>query len=138
MPDTGYSATPLARKLGIEEGTRAALVGAPPGWSVPGLPAGATVARRIRPGRSSHDVVIAFFRRRHKLERTVAELGDAVFPDGALWTAWPRRAGGHESDITDHAVRAAALPLGLVDVKVAALDEDWSAIKLVWRKERRR
>lgn len=138
MPDTGYSGTPLARKLGIKEGTRTALVGAPPGWSVPDLPGGATMARRARLGRSSHDVVIAFFRQRAKLERDVTWLGDAVFPDGSLWAAWPRRAGGHESDITDNAVRAAALPLGLVDVKIAALDEHWSGIKLVWRKEHRR
>lgn len=137
MPDTGYSATPLARKLGIKEGTRTALVGAPPGWTVPDLPDGSTVARRARPGRSSYDVVIAFFRGRRKLESAVKELGEAVFPDGGLWAAWPRRAGGHESDITDAIVRCAALPLGLVDVKVAALDEDWSGLKLVWRKERR-
>jgi hypothetical protein len=71
------------------------------------------------------------------LERAMAGLGDAVFPDGALWAAWPRRAGGHDSDITDAVVREVALPLGLVDVKVAALDEDWSGLKLVWRKARR-
>ncbi len=65
-------------------------------------------------------------------------IAQAVFPDGAAWAAWPRRAAGHESDITDHVVRSAALALGLVDVKVAALDGDWSALKLVWRKERRR
>jgi len=57
--------------------------------------------------------------------------------DGSLWIAWPRRAAGHISDITDNVVRNVALPLGLVDVKVAALDEDWSALKFVWRKKLR-
>lgn len=138
MPGAGYSGTPLARKLGIHEGSAVVLVGAPPGWSVADLPDGVTVARPRRPRPSSADVVVAFFRERRMLERAVAGLGDAVFPDGALWAAWPRRAAGHKSDITDDAVRAAALPLGLVDVKVAALDDDWSGLKLVWRKERRR
>jgi hypothetical protein len=60
-----------------------------------------------------------------------------IFPGGALWVAWPRRAGGHDSDITDREIRALALPLGLVDVKVAALDQDWSGLRLVWRTEHR-
>jgi hypothetical protein len=136
VPDTGYSATPLARKLGIKQGSRVVLVGAPAGWSVPDVPSGA-VSDSARPRRSSADVCVAFFRDRRMLERALARLGDAVFPDGALWAAWPRRAAGHDSDITEASVRAAALPLGLVDVKVAALGEDWSGLKLVWRKERR-
>jgi hypothetical protein len=56
-----------------------------------------------------------------------------IYPDGALWVAWPRRAGGHHSDITDNTIREQALPLGVVDVKVAAIDDDWSGIRLVWR-----
>jgi hypothetical protein len=138
VPEAGYSATPLVRKLGIKEHGRVVLVGGPTGWTVPGLPDGARIARRSDPGSRSADVVIAFFRQLRRLEGALPGLGDAVFPDGALWTAWPRRAGGHQSDITESAIRAAALPLGLVDVKVAALDEDWSGLKLVWRKERRR
>jgi hypothetical protein len=55
-----------------------------------------------------------------------------------LWVAWPRRAGGHRSDITDTVIREHALPMGLVDVKVAAIDEDWSGLRLVWRVENRR
>lgn len=83
-------------------------------------------------------MVIAFFPDAAALTTAIAVLGRAVFPDGSLWVAWPRRAGGHRSDITDDVVRAAALPHGLVDVKVAALDDDWSGLKLVWRKELRR
>jgi hypothetical protein len=60
-----------------------------------------------------------------------------VFPAGAVWVLWPRRAGGHVSDITDNVVRSAALELGLVDVKVAAVDEDWSGLRLVWRTSNR-
>lgn len=82
-------------------------------------------------------MVVAFFRRSADLQARLSELGAAVTPDGALWVAWPRRAGGHQSDITDGTVREAALALGLVDVKVAALDQDWSALKLVWRRRLR-
>ena len=114
------------------------LVGAPRTWAVPALPMGARVVRQAHPASSSAHVVVAFFRQQRKLEEAIDDLGDAVFPDGALWTAWPRRAGGHDSDITDETVRSAAIALGLVDVKVAALDDDWSALKLVWRREHRR
>jgi hypothetical protein len=61
-----------------------------------------------------------------------------IYPAGALWVAWPRRAAGHRSDITDNVVREHALPLGVVDVKVAAIDDDWSGLRLVWRTENRR
>ncbi|MDE3087721.1 MAG: DUF3052 family protein [Acidobacteriota bacterium] len=131
------SATPLAKKLGIAAGHRVALVGASPGWEVPGLPAGVDLRRRARLGADRLDVVVAFFRHLERLRAQLEAMGRAVAPDGGVWVAWPRRAGGHTSDITDGGVREAALPLGLVDVKVAALDADWSGLKLVWRLERR-
>ena len=65
-------------------------------------------------------------------------LARRIYPAGALWVAWPRRAGGHRSDITDTVIRGHALPIGLVDVKVAAIDNDWSGLRLVWRTEHRR
>lgn len=136
MPQ-GASPTPLSRKLGIEEGHRVALVGAPAGWEVPGLPPGVRVRRRASLGTDHVDVAVAFFRHLMPLRADLGGLGRAVAPAGSLWVAWPRRAGGHTSDITDNEVREAALALGLVDVKVAALDDDWSALKLVWRKELR-
>lgn len=136
MPD-GAPATALARKLGLKEGHRAALVGAPAGWQVPGVPEGTTLRRRARLGDGRLDLLVAFFRRLGPLESQLEALGRAVAPDGALWVAWPRRAGGHTSDITERAIRETALPLGLVDVKVAALDEDWSGLKLVWRRRLR-
>jgi hypothetical protein len=71
------------------------------------------------------------------LRLELVDLSLLITDNGSLWLAWPRRAGGHESDITDNLVREAALPLGLVDVKVAALDHDWSSLRFVWRKELR-
>jgi hypothetical protein len=83
------------------------------------------------------DGIVAFFRELGRLRAPVPGLAERIVADGALWIAWPRRAGGHTSDITDNDIRAAILPLGLVDVKVAALDDDWSGLKVVWRRELR-
>ena len=130
MPDKS-TGTPLWKKLGIKEGYRLTLVAAPDGWTVPDLPDGVTIGR-------GGDVVVAFQRAAAELESGIEELGRAIFPDGSLWIAWPRKAGGHDSDITENGIRDVVLPLGLVDVKVAALDEDWSGLKVVWRLERRK
>jgi hypothetical protein len=136
---SGYSGTPLAKKLGCKPGGRLLTRRAPAGFTVPDLPEGCRVVR-LRTGTvagTREDVLLAFFAALSELERTITALGDAVFPDGALWIAWPRRAAGHESDIREQDIRDLALPLGLVDVKVAAIDEDWSGLRLVWRRERR-
>ena len=131
----GYSGTPLARKLGVKAGHRVLLSGSPTGWSVPDLPDGVRVGRRTSAARV--DVVVAFFRELGRLQAAVPGLAERIVADGALWIAWPRRAGGHTSDVTDNDIRATILPQGLVDVKVAALDEDWSGLKVVWRRELR-
>jgi len=133
--NAGYSGTPLAKKLGIKEGHRVTLIGAPRAWSIGDVPPDVHVIRRR--SETASDVVIAFFADTASLEREVARLATTITRDGALWIAWPRRAGGHRSDITDHVVRAAILAIGLVDVKVAALDDDWSSLKMMWRKELR-
>jgi hypothetical protein len=86
---------------------------------------------------SAADVVIAFCRTLEDLTTAIAGYGQVIYPAGSLWIAWPRRAAGHRSDVTDTLIRDKALPLGLVDTKVAALDYDWSGLKLVWRKDRR-
>jgi hypothetical protein len=127
----GYATTPLAKKLGLKPGHRVTLVGAPRDWSIDDLPPDVKVVRRR--GDSTSDVVIDFAKDAASLKREIASLSKAITPDGTLWIAWPRRAGGHRSDITDTVVRRTALALGLVDVKVAALDDDWSALKMVWR-----
>ena len=125
----GYSATPQARKLGLKPGQRVELV-ASDGWALTDPPA----VEHVRAGPT--DVLLLFVRSAVELEQ-VGAFGDRIFPDGALWIAWPRKAGGHVSDVTENGIRDVALPLGLVDVKVAAIDDDWSGLKLVWRRDRR-
>jgi hypothetical protein len=129
----------LVRKLGIRPGHLVALVGAPPKWTVQSLPAGARLRRSLGPGA---DVAIAFVRRAAELDTVTASVTAVLGPDDALWMLWPRRAAGHLSDVTERLVRAAVLPTGMVDVKVAAVGEDWSGLRFVWRRtarpERRR
>ncbi len=125
----GYSASPQATKLGIKPEQRLCLDGAPDEWSLTDPPVGVILVRAPEPA----DIIISFFRAGDELPMRLAKLAPRIFPSGALWVAWPRRAGGHRSDITDNLVRQHALPLGLVDVKVAAMDDDWSALRLVWR-----
>jgi len=132
--EAGYSGTPLAKKLGLRPGAVLALVGAPAGWTVEGLPDGGRVRRGLR---GSADVVVAFVRRAADLDQVRSAVVPALGPEDALWIAWPRRAGGHDSDVTENLLREVVLPTGLVDVKVAALDTDWSGLRFVWRKERR-
>jgi hypothetical protein len=128
---SGYSATPQVRKLGIKPGMRVGFVDAPGGWQLADPPPFDEAAG------GPADVLIWFVRAAADLGAAAA-LGERIFPDGALWIAWPRRAAGHTSDVTENGIRDAVLPLGLVDVKVAAIDEDWSGLKVVWRKETRR
>jgi len=128
------SGTPLARKIGIKPGHQVRLLHAPARWDIPGLPDGCEVVDGRPRGA---DVALAFYRSYAEL---VAE-GPALVRDLAdhamLWIAWPRRAAGHVSDITENSLRDLFLPLGVVDVKVAALGEDWSGLKFVRRRENR-
>ena len=130
----GYSGTPPAKKLGIKEGTVLALVGAPPGWAGPGLPSGVSQRSALR-GR--FDVAVVFVRSAAELRRKAGAVARATADDASVWIAWPRKAGGHESDVTENLLREMLLPTGLVDVKVAAIDDDWSGLKFVRRKELR-
>ncbi|ONH25757.1 DUF3052 family protein [Pseudofrankia asymbiotica] len=145
----GYSGTPLVRKVGVKAGHLVVLCAAPDGWVIPALPAGVTVSNLTEPpsvtggppdpppdaGRA--DVVVAFCRTPPDLTSAVSGFARTIHPAGALWIAWPRRAAGHHSDVTENLIREVALPRGLVDIKVAALDTDWSGLKVVWRKELR-
>jgi hypothetical protein len=135
----GYSQTPLWKKLGLREGSSLLLLDAPAGWSVPDLPEGLACERAAIADSQelAPSVALAFFGALAPLRESLPPLARMIFPAAALWVAWPRRAGGHDSDITDREIRALALPLGLVDVKVAALDQDWSGLRLVWRTEHR-
>jgi hypothetical protein len=133
MSGSGYSGTPLPKKLGIASGSTVALVGAPAGV-IDGLPDDVTVKRRAR---GKADVVVAFFTERRELERRIEALGRMIFPAGGLWVAWPKRASGLVTTMDENVVRAVALPLGLVDNKVCAIDETWTGLRVVWRRERR-
>ena len=131
MTQAGYSGTPQLEKLGIGPGVRLRILGADPAW---------TFAEPLEGVELLDDgpceVALVFV-------RALVELGpmrrwaELVFPSGAVWVAWPRKAAGHDSDLDENAIRDAALALGLVDVKVAAIDDDWSGLKIVWRKENR-
>lgn len=132
MADLGATA-PQLRKLGIVPGARWSVVGADPGWRFETAPDAAAEVTATAPA----DVVVVFVRAAAELEPALVEHEQRVFPAGALWIAWPRKAAGHLSDLGDAVVRDAALARRLVDVKVAALDHDWSALKLVWRREYR-
>ena len=129
----GYSGTPLPKKLGIREGSTLALIGAPTGV-IDDLPRGVTVKRRAR---GPADVVVAFFTQRREFERRIGVLARMVFPSGGLWVAWPKRASGVETTMHEDVVREVALPLGLVDNKVCAIDDTWSGLRVVWRRDRR-
>jgi hypothetical protein len=128
---------PQARKLGLKAGLRVTYDAPPDGWALADPPAGLlppdTEGGADGGSDGGADVIIAFFLAADQISARLPALARRVFPAGAVWALWPRRAAGHVSDITDNVVRSAALELGLVDVKVAAVDEDWSGLRLVWR-----
>jgi hypothetical protein len=132
----GYLGTPLPRKLGIREGSVVAFVGAPAEFAraLGALPPSTLVKRRAV---GPLDVIVAFFTRRAALERRLDTLGRAIHPDGGLWVGWPKRSSGVATDITEDVLREVALPRGLVDNKVCAIDDTWSGLRLVWRRSER-
>jgi hypothetical protein len=128
----GYSGTPLPKKLGIKEGHRVALVDAPDQIDelLGGLPPAVTV---LRSARAPIDVVLWFVTERRVLERRLPDLAERLDRAGGLWICWPKKASGVPTDVTEQVVRDAALALGLVDNKVCAVDETWSALRIVYR-----
>jgi hypothetical protein len=118
------SAGPLATKLGVKEGCRLTLLSAPQ-EVVFDLPPHVEVRRQAR---GEADVVVAFFTKRTKLDQRLAVLGPIVRTSGRLWIAWPKKTSDVVTDLTDNAVRSAALPWGLVDNKVCAINKTWSAL----------
>ncbi|MGI9603499.1 MAG: DUF3052 domain-containing protein [Acidimicrobiales bacterium] len=135
-PTAGYSGTPLAKKLGIGEGDRVALIGEPDHFRdlLAPIPDGVEFRTSVR---GHNEVVVAFFVSRSDFTRRLGALGRSVFPADGLWIAWPKKASKVPTDMTEDVVREVALPTGLVDVKVCAIDETWSGLRLVWRKELR-
>jgi hypothetical protein len=132
----GYSGTPLAKKLGVKEDATLVAVGAPDGFRalLEPMPVGVRWKARLTP---PVDLVIAFFTRRADVTRSWPRLTKAVGPSGVVWVAWPKRSSGVATDLIEDAFRADLLPTGWVDVKVCAIDETWSGLKFVLRKELR-
>jgi hypothetical protein len=134
---TGYSGTPLPRKLGIKPGHRLLVLGAPDGFergTLGELPDGVRVGRRAS---GTADVIVSFHTERAEFARRLPALRACMEPAAGLWIAWPKRASKRPTDITEDVVRDVVLPTGLVDNKVCAVDEVWSGLRLVIRREHR-
>ncbi len=128
---SGYSGTPLARKLGIAAGMTVALIDAPPDFPATlELPEGVTLRPSLR---GPAEVIVCFATRRAELCRRLPALQRALPPDGGLWIAWPKRSSGVPTDVTENVLRELILSTGLVDNKVCAIDETWSALRFVVR-----
>ncbi|SPH16658.1 hypothetical protein DEA8626_00169 [Defluviimonas aquaemixtae] len=134
----GYSGTPLAKKLGLKQGMRTAVLNPPwPYAKTLGLDEVPAVIAAETALPEELDFVHLFTPRHAELDRRLAEARRTLAPAGMVWVSWPKKASGLPSEITEDTVRDIALPLGLVDVKVCAVDEVWSGLKLVIRKELR-
>jgi len=133
---SGYSGTPLPRKLGIAGGARVAIIAAPAGFDgvLGSLPDGVQVRRQAR---GNLDVIVYFVTRRAELTRRFAGFARALEPDGGLWVAWPKKTSGVATDLAFDAVQGVGLDQGLVDNKVCAIDDTWSGLRFVHRLENR-
>lgn len=132
----GYSETPLARKLGIVAGCTLLTRHAPDNynqWLAP-LPIGIVFAKKLS---AKTDIVHVFCDRKHVLQQELEALRTGIRADAAIWISWPKKASKVPTDITEDTIRELALPLGFVDIKVCAVSEVWSGLKLVIRKELR-
>jgi hypothetical protein len=132
----GYSGTPLAQKLGIKPGWTVLVENAPPhyGQLLDPMPAGVKFVAKLS---TAVDLVHFFVRSRSALAKSLRQMLRKMRPDAVIWVSWPKKASQIETDITDHVIRDVALPMGLVDIKVCAVDETWSGLKLVLRVELR-
>ncbi len=129
----GYSGTPLVKKLGIKPASHVLVLGAPDGYRamLEGLP---DQVKFVAAASGSTDLVHVFSRRKSELAKTLTALRRTLPPPAIIWVSWPKKSSGVETNITEDTVREVALPLGLVDVKVCAVDDLWSGLKLVVRK----
>lgn len=130
----GYSGTPLAKKLGIKEGSRVGLQNAPPALekTLGPLPEGVEIGPAD--GGRQRDVLVLFARSARELATGLPRLKKKMAPETALWVCWPKKSSVLASpDLTETVVRARGLGAGLVDVKICAVDEDWSGLKFVYR-----
>ncbi len=132
----GYSGTPLAKKLGIKEGFSVFAINAPDDLEELLAPLPTNVTLLTKP-QSSIDLIYLFTNSRDELFAKLAECVRLIKQNGSIWVSWYKKAAGLSTEITEDTIRQAAFPLGLVDVKVCAVDEKWSGLKLVIRKENR-
>jgi hypothetical protein len=130
----GYSGTPLPKKLGIAPGANVAIVGAPDGWAAATMP---DVEHATAAEDPPYDVILWFLKRRADLEAGFEAMANHLTPAGGLWIAWPKKASKVPTDITEDVLREVGLPYGVVDNKVCAVDEVWSGLRFVWRRENR-
>jgi hypothetical protein len=135
MP-AGYSGTPLAKKLGLKPGMRAWFRDMPDSVRAEVDPVGLGLSEQTAPS-AGIEAAHIFVTRRAELEREIAALRDLLAPAGFLWVCWPKKAAKTDTDMTENVVREIALPIGLVDIKVCAVDEKWSGLKLMIRKSLR-
>lgn len=133
----GYSGTPLPQKLGIKPGLAVVTINAPTNYRrlLDTIPEGVTFSDRLKPDSS---FVHIFIKKRSELERRLAVLREKIADTGTVWISWPKKSSGVPTDVTEDVVRAVALPLGFVDVKVCAIDETWSGLKLMVRRKDRK
>lgn len=132
----GYSGTPLFKKLGIKPGFRLYVINPPQDYLdlIAPIPNDVTILKRIS---KNLDIIHFFSMERRELESKIKNCMQAIHPNGMIWVSWPKKASKVETDITEDVIRDVILPLGLVDVKVCAVDAVWSGLKLVIRKELR-
>jgi hypothetical protein len=130
----GYSGTPLPKKLGIKEGHRLVLVGAPAGFArtLGALPLGVTVTDKLA-GKTPVDVIVFFTTERADFAKRLSSLRQRMAQNAGLWIAFPKKASRMHTSMTDHVIRDVALPTGLVDNKVCAIDDTWTGVRLVIR-----
>jgi len=136
MTVAGYSGTPLSRKLGIKEHHRVLLIDVPEALTALLQPLPQGVQFVDRPG-DSVDLVHLFVTQRESLSRQLIALRKQLRPDAALWVSWPKKSSKVPSTVTEDTIRELALPIGFVDIKVCAVSDVWSGLKLVVRKELR-
>ncbi|HZS18916.1 MAG TPA: DUF3052 domain-containing protein [Candidatus Udaeobacter sp.] len=133
---SGYSGKPLAQKLGIKPGLCVVAINAPANYRelLGTIPEGVTFSNRVKPDSSFAHL---FVKKRSELEKGLSPLREKIADTGTVWVSWPKRSSRIASDVTEDVVRAVALPLGFVDVKVCAIDETWSGLKLMVRRSNR-
>lgn len=133
---SGYSGTPLVKKLGIKEGYKVRFINAPDYY--PDLLGELPPVKVLANGRSKANLIHFFSKDFASFKKQFVKLKDQIEPDGMIWVSWYKKTAKIPTDMNENVIRNTALALGLVDVKVCAVDEFWSALKIVWRKENRK